>query len=740
MIKRKNKIKFIAQYDQMDCGPACLAMISAYHGKNYDMQYLRELSYITRDGVSILGICEAAKAIGFDTFPASLTLNKINNKELPLPAILHWNQNHFVVLYQIKKSILLKDWKYKVADPSYGIINISQEKLKKHWLTKEGRGIAILLHPNDSFYELTPNHKKQSLKYLLDYIKPHSNSLWKVFSLLLIGSCISLTFPFLTKSLIDDGVNTKNLKIISLILLAQLCLFLGNIVVELIRNWIMLIVGTKINILIISNFLKKLLRLPIKFFDTKLIGDINQRISDHDRIENFLTSQSLLTFFSMLTFVVFFAVLWYFNITILLIYSALSLFAILWSLFWMKKRSILDYFRFQLRSENQEAIYEMINGVTEMKLNLFEDFKRNEWESIQKKLFATNSRILKLNQIQSTGYEFINQIKNILSTFIAASLVVQEQLTLGALLSISYIIGQMNGPLNQLVLFFLSLQDAKLSLNRLNEIQNYSDEDKKNTNIKDGEKSLNNKFCYNYKLNKISFQYQGPNSPFILKNVSLEIPAGKITAIVGASGSGKTTLLKLLLKFYEPISGSINLGNKPLNQISNSWLREKCGVVLQDGYIFGDTIERNIVCGDTNINYEKLQSALRISNIENYINSLPLGLNTKIGASGNGISGGQRQRILIARAVYKDPQILLFDEATSALDSDNEMIIHNNLQSFFNGKTVVIIAHRLSTVKNSNQIIVLQNGQIAEVGTHNDLVNNKSTYYNLIKNQLELGN
>jgi ATP-binding cassette subfamily B protein len=520
-----------------------------------------------------------------------------------------------------------------------------------------------------------------------------------------------------------------------------LAFFFGNIIFGIFRNWIMLVMGTKINIQIISDFLKKLLKLPIKFFDTKLMGDFNQRIQDHERIENFLTSQSLLTLFSMITFSVFFGVLWYYDFRILAVYMVLTVVSIIWSLYWMKKRKILDYFRFQQRSENHESIYEIINGVSEMKLNQFEDFKRQEWENIQQKLFKINIRILKLDQLQLSGFDFINQLKNIVVTFLAASFVVEGHMTLGALLSVSYIIGQMNSPVSQLINFFRSLQDAKLSLSRLNEVQNHPEEEQKNQ-----VPLLSKKYTDQNGINKgiyfknVSFQYEGPQSPYVLKDINLFIPEGKVTAIVGASGSGKTTLIKMLLKFYEPISGKINFNHLNINNISPLDLRKNCGVVMQDGFIFSDTIERNIATSDEKIDYEKLDKALQTANIKSFVEDLPLGLNTKIGASGNGISGGQKQRILIARAVYKDPEFILLDEATSALDSENEKIIHENLQEFFKSRTVVIIAHRLSTVKNADNIVVMKNGKVTEIGTHLELVKKRGDYFELVKNQLELGN
>ncbi len=726
----------------MDCGPACLAMVSSAYGKKISIDFFRDQSYITREGVSLLGISEAAQKIGFETFSVKLTIEKLIENKKMLPSILYWNQNHFVVLINISKNIFTGKTYFKLADPAHGFIKLDVDNFRKSWLPDENKGIALFLQPTEKFKEFVPEKEdKISIKYIFSYLKPYKLQLSGMFALLFIGSALTLIFPFLTEALIDKGVNVKNLQFIWLILLAQLGLFLGSIIIEIFRNWIMLVVGTKLSISIISDFLKKMLQLPIKFFDTKMMGDFNQRINDNERLENFLTSQSLLTFFSIITFSVFFGVLWYYDFIILLVYLALTIISVGWSFYWLKKRRILDYYQFQQRSENQESIYEIISGVTEMKLNQFEEFKRKKWEDIQLKLFKINIRILKLDQLQLSGFNFLNQVKNILVTFLAATYVVEDKMTLGALMSVSYIIGQMNSPVNQLVSFFRSLQDAKLSLERLNEVQNHPEEEQPNL-IPLKLYDLNfpqNGIEKGIHLKNVSFQYEGPKSPYVLQDINFIIPEGKITAVVGASGSGKTTLMKMLLKFYKPVKGNIFYNYDDLETISPKSLRENCGVVMQDGYIFSDTIERNIATGDYEIDRKRLQNAVKIANIEEFIDGLPLGYNTKIGASGNGISGGQKQRILIARAVYKNPHYIFFDEATSALDAENEKIIHDNLQTFFTGKTVLIIAHRLSTVKNADQIIVLKNGQIVEQGNHQQLTANKGEYYNLVKNQLELG-
>lgn len=733
-------MKFFPQHDLMDCGPACLTMVANALGKNYPIEFIRKNSFLSKEGVSLLNISEAAKKIGLDPFPSMIDLETLDAHGV-LPCIIHWNKNHFVVLYDVKTTFWTKKKVYKIADPSHGLITLSEEELKRGWVSEDDKGIVLFLTPTPAFYDLTPpKNNKYAFAFLLKYLKPFKKQILGLFLLLFIGSGLTLIFPFLTEALIDKGVNAKNLNYITLMLLSQLAVFFGSIVIEVVRNGLMLYVGTKMSISIISDFLKKLLQLPIKYFDSKMTGDFTQRIQDNERIEDFLTSQSLLTFFSIITFSVFFGVLWSYDVKILAIYVLMTGVSILWSNYFLKKRRYLDYFRFQERSKNQDAILEILNGVSEMKLNNFEEFKRKEWKKIQDKLFKVNVRILKIDQFQLSGFEFINQLKNILVTFMAATYVVKGNMSLGALLSVSYIIGQMNSPVNQLITFFRSLQDAQTSLERLNEVQNHDIEETEGLNhlesMPPATEGLRNR---GIRFSNVSFHYEGPNSPKILEDIDLFIPEGKVTAIVGSSGSGKTTLMKLLLKFYDPTKGSIFYNLMDASEISPKNLREHCGVVMQDGFVFSDTIERNIATGEENIDYGKLQNAVKIANIEEFVEGLPLKFNTKIGASGNGISGGQKQRMLIARAVYKNPTYIFFDEATSALDAENEKIIHNNLQDFFKGRTVIIIAHRLSTVKNADQIVVLKKGRIVEKGKHQELVENRGDYFNLVKNQLELG-
>ena len=729
------KFPFIFQHDAMDCGPACVAMISKFYGKNYPLQYLRDMSFLTREGVSLSGLSQACENIGFESMAITTKIEEITEeKENPLPCILFWNNAHFVVLYDTYKNIFTKKRFYKIADPASGLINIPEDKFIDSWANSNNQGVAFLINPTEKFYSLTPPKESQyNFKLLSIYIFPHKKEFFRLFFGLGLGSLLTLVFPFLTQYLIDKGVAQKNISIVFILLIAQLSLFIGSTVIEIVRNWLVIYIGAKINIHIITDFFKKVLRLPLKFFDTKFTGDFYQRIQDHSRIENFLTSQSITTLFSLINFSVFFIVLLRYDVKILSIYITLTILSILWSNLFLKKREKLDYFRFKSSALNQQAVNEMIFGIQDIKLNNFEDFNIDNWQKVQKDVFEVNFEILKIDQLQLIGFDFINQLKNIIITFISAREVILGNISLGSLLSISYIIGQMNSPINQLITFFRSLQDAQLSMKRLTEVQNHKEE----------ETSLSQAILYNnandgIHIKNLSYQYEGPQSPFVLKNINVTIPHGKTTAIVGASGSGKTTLMKLLLQFYDPITGDILINKQNLSVISPYQWRESCGVVMQDGYIFSESIERNIATKEVDIDNEKLNKAIRIANIKDYIEGLPNKEKTMIGNAGNGVSGGEKQRILLARAVYKEPKYIFLDEATSSLDAKNERLIHEELLHFFKDKTVVIIAHRLSTIKNADQIVVLDHGEIVEVGNHISLLQNRGYYYDLVHNQLSL--
>ncbi|WP_448635432.1 peptidase domain-containing ABC transporter [Pedobacter panaciterrae] len=649
-------------------------MVAKHYGKNFSLDYLRSKSYITRHGVSLLGISEAAEQIGFRTLGTKVDFDSLV-EEAPFPVILHWNHTHFVVLPEQK----FNKKKITIADPAHGLVEVDKVTFLQSWLGNSMLGVALLLEPTQKFYE--ENGEKNNAKgfrFLFNYLKPYKRYLVQLLLSILLAGLLSLIFPFLTQSMVDYGINRHDINYVYLILLSQLLLFLGSTIIEVIRSWILLHMNSRINIQIISDFLIKLMHLPIRFFDSKMVGDIQQRIGDHQRIQNFLTGTTLSTLFSFINLIVFAVVLAIYNIPILLIFLLFSFASILWILFFLKKRQDLDYKRFRRMSDNQNILFEMITGMQEIKLNNCETTKRWEWERIQAQLYKVGIKGLALGQYQKVGAGFFNQLKNILISFVSATAVMKGDMTLGMMLSVSYIIGQMNGPLEQLLGFVQSAQDAKISLDRLSEIHERPDE------FEDTEMSHNNeqeKFG-SIHLENVSFQYEGPHSPYVLKNISLTIPKGKITAIVGSSGSGKTTLMKMLLQFYEPVKGEIKIGKRDFKQVAPNHWRGQVGTVLQEGVIFSDTIAKNISISDEKPDFQKLNHAVKIANIREYIEELPLGFQTKIGNTGAGISTDQKQRIQIARAVYKDPQYLFFDEATSALDANNEKIIIENLAQF----------------------------------------------------------
>lgn len=719
----------------MDCGPTCLQMVARHYGKKYPLEYLREQSSITREGVTVLGISEAAEKIGFRTNAVRISFEQLD-EQVDLPCILHWNQSHFVVLPPQEYDRHNKRDKILIADPAHGLVKVDKETFLHCWQGNSTTGVVLMLEPTETFYSREAVQKNKSgFRFLFTYLRPFRKYIVQLFISILIASLFSLTLPFLTQSLVDYGINRQDTNFVSLVLLSQLLLFAGSTAIEMIRSWILLHMNSRININIISDFLVKLMKLPIRFFDAKMIGDIHQRIGDHTRIQSFLTGTTLSTLFSFVNLLVFTIVLAIFSWKILLVFVLFSAAAITWILFFMKRRKTLDYKRFQRMSENENVLFEMITGMQEIKLNNCETSRRWEWEGVQAGLFHINVQNLALGQYQQVGSVFFHQLKNILISFITAREVMNGHLTLGMMLSVSYIIGQMNGPLEQLLTFVQSAQDAKISLDRLGEIHNRAEEEQTGQRVLEP----TGKGFGDIRLENVSFRYGGPQSPAILKNIDLVIPEGKVTAIVGASGSGKTTLMKLLLQFYEPTAGNVYVGDSLLQDLSPKWWRRQCGNVMQDGFIFSGTIAKNIAISDEVIDNKKLVHAATTANIREFIEDLPLGYQTKLGNVGNGISAGQKQRIQIARAIYKNPAYLFFDEATSALDASNERIIMDNLDRFFEGKTVVVIAHRLSTVKHADQIIVLDQGEIVEIGTHASLSAQRGSYFTLVKNQLELG-
>lgn len=728
------KFTFYKQYDSMQCGIACLQMICSYYGKNYSQKSLSNYCHATTEGVSLLTISKAAEKLGLLTFSCKSTIRQLS--EISLPCILHWNQNHFVVLYKIKNGK-----KFYIADPGYGLITYSFEEFSKYWiggvvLEEEKKGVAMYFKPTEQFENddiVDESSQRRSFRFLFYYIKQYNKYFLQIILGLILGCVLQLILPFLTQSIVDIGIKHNDIGVIWLILLGELMIVLGRTATDFIRRWLLLHISMRVNISLVSDFFIKLLKLPMSFFDTKLMGDLLQRMNDHNRVQSFLTSQLLSTLFSMLSFFVFGMVLLVYNKIIFGVFFIGSVFYSLWIAIFLRHRKIIDYELFEQQAINQNKTYQFITTMQEIKLQDCERRRRWEWEDVQADLFKVQMKSLKLQQTQEAGSIFINEVKNILITVLAATAVINGQITLGSMLAIQYIVGQLNSPIEQFMSFIYSLQDVKISLERINEIHEGKNEESMENQAKTftSEKSIN--------IESIDFKYDPHALKKTLDGVSFNIPEGKVTAIVGASGSGKTTLIKLMLGYYPVMSGSITIAGRNINEYNLKWWRRHCGVVMQDGVIFSESIARNIAVDDGDVDVMRLERAARIANIHDYVVGLPLKYNTIIGRDGIGLSQGQKQRILIARAVYKNPDFIFLDEATNALDAKNEKTIVENLDEFYQGRTVVVVAHRLSTVKNADQIIVVDGGKIVETGNHASLIKKRGPYFNLVKNQLELG-
>ena len=733
-----HKIKLYLQFDSMLCGITCLQMICKFYGKKYTSEFLTGLCHATTEGVSLLSINETAISLGFHTLCARVDIKTLITSSLP--CILHWNQNHFVVLYKVKKGK-----RFYVADPGKGLIKYNLDEFKSHWISTrsdgEDKGIAMFLEPTPAFY----SHKEErederqsnprSFRFLFGYVRKYKRYFGQIVLGMVVGSLLQLVLPFLTQSIVDVGIKNQNIGFIWLILLGQLMLTFSRTAIDFIRRWLLLHISMRVNISLVSDFFIKLLKLPMSFFDTKLMGDLMQRMNDHSRVNNFLTNQSLSITFAILTFLVFSVVLFFYNKLVFAIFLLGSFLYGAWISLFLRRRKVLDYELFEQQAINNNKTYEFITSMQEIKLQDCEQRRRWEWEDTQADLFGVQMKSLKLQQTQEAGSILINEVKNIVITVVSAAAVIHGQMTLGMMLAVQYIIGQLNSPVEQLMNFFYSLQDVKISLERINEIHRVDDE-----NGKEGLKASLADKDQGIDIERIMFKYDPHALNKTLDDVTIHIPKGKVTAIVGASGSGKTTLVKLILGYYPVLEGKINIGGTDINTLNKKWWRRQCGVVMQDGVIFSESIARNIAVDDGDIDKERLLRASEIACIKDYILSLPLKYNTKIGRDGVGLSQGQKQRILIARAVYKNPDYIFLDEATNSLDANNERAIVENLDRFYRGKTVVIVAHRLSTVRNADQIVVIDHGKVVETGNHETLTAKRGAYYNLVKNQLELGN
>lgn len=725
---------FVKQLDAMQCGISCISMICHFYGKKIPIQVLEKHCQASKDGISLKSLADLCDLLNLEYTAGRATISDL--LECPLPCILHWNQNHFVVLYKIDKN----GHRFWIADPGKGKYKLSLEEFSSHWVSTKSsqcdKGIAMFISKTKDFDDIKIEDldSKRSFRFLWQYIVQYRRYFLQILLGLGLGCILQLIMPFLTQWIVDIGIKHQDVKFIWLVLLGEFIIVIGKAATDFIRRWLLLHISMRINISIVSDFFIKLLKLPMYFFETKLLGDLLQRIGDHQRIQNFLTNQVLGVMFTTLSFLVFGIVLFIYNLPVFCIFIVGGIAYGSWIACFLSKRKVLDYQLFEQQAKSQNRTYQFLTNIPEIKLQDCEKRRRWEWEDCQAELFKVQMKSMKLQQTQEAGSIFINEIKNILITVFAATAVINGDITLGAMLAIQYIVGQLNSPVEQLMQFVYSLQDVKISLERINEVHESNNEE---TNRNKRQSFVSEKSII---LKNVDFKYDVHSLKKTLSDISFSIPEGKVTAIVGASGSGKTTLIKLMLGYYPVLAGEIKISGENINTYDLKWWRRHCGVVMQDGVIFSESIARNIAVDDEEIDVSRLENAAKIACIHDYVMSLPLKYNTLIGRDGVGLSKGQIQRILIARAVYKNPDFIFLDEATNSLDAKNERDIVENLEKFYQGRTVIVVAHRLSTVRNADNIIVIENGEIAEMGSHKELIEKKGAYYNLVRNQLELGN
>jgi len=723
------------QLEAKDCGPTCLRIIAKAYGKKYSLAELKDACMVTKQGVSLQDLINGAEKLGMDSLSVKVPLQNV--AELPLPAILYWRQEHYVVLYKVADSS--KGRQYYISDPAFGKIKLNEPTFTSAWVGNDGMGIALLAEPNDAFHEKQPrpvSYKRDianAKEYISNIVKKNLGKTVLATVLVLIAMAATWMFPSIFRRMIDEGVLTKNLNVVYALLLMQVVVFLSQVIADSLSSILLMQINFKISVQFLIGYLYKLIRLPLRMFDNKVNSDLLMRMDDSDRIQSFLTHHVLEFLLAFINLTIFSIMLLSYSAVSFGIFAIFSLTSIVWTVLFLNRRKRLDYARFAVSSETRNNIYELITEMPEIKINNAHGNKIGQWQKLQMKLNSIKIKALFLNYYQLIGSNFFNRMKVIVITGICAYTVINGNMTLGVMMTVGFILGQLNGPIDNIIAIIRGLQDAKLSYNRLEDIQRLKDEvEGKSITLKEAPSS-------SIDLENVSFKYDGSHCPMVLKGVDVSIPVGKITAIVGSSGSGKTTLLKLLLGIYEPVDGRIMLDDTDLSNVVPDTWRNRCGVVLQDGFIYSNTYAENIALADEKPDMERVKYAAELACISEFIESLPLGYHTRIGKAGINLSGGQKQRILIARAIYRDPEFIFFDEATSSLDANNEMKILRNLQQFFVGRTVVIIAHRLSTVRNADQIIVLEKGQIVERNNHEGLIKARGRYFDLVRNQLELG-